>query len=797
MNAVSRYVCALALALTILAANHGTAMAKCKWWNLVCHGAELVGEIGTAALPDIEADVSVNHKIENVDELRQLMNDTMRNLNGALAVAGGETRLTIQTAINELSQYTRELDGMAGRRIADLDARIYAKLLWMQQYTEEVNGYALNILTVASQEMQTVIGRAGEEARATAEEAGEQARQTAQVVGQEARQTAQTAGEEARHTTRVAGQEARQTAQTAGNEARATIHTAGEVVDASLENASQETVQAAVITGDELRYTIAAAGQESKEFVTILSAEAQMTVAQATTGLQEAVRNTREGLGAVAADMERSTFRIMDGGLYVIERSADMALATIMVVLGLGFLFVASFGWGRVVLRHPLPEVHWLRILSIGLMTLTFLVALMPFVFLVPDVRAQTLVPLQRARPYASVGGASDPRLQSAPVVFGVSPQYVQIVDQQLVSGSYLEISGANLRSWGLPVVSAGATSLPVIGNDDNQLIVDLTPLLQQPVTADRIEVQFVPPDSSAQLPTPYSIPIQILEPTPTPEPTHPPLPIEQPTVHEFHPDPIVIIDGNLDSGSYLEVEGANLLSWGQPVVTWGATQLEIVTLSETTLRVDIAPIVHDPYAARSVEIIFSFGAGGPGGVRRYSVSVEHQAPAASAPQPVAPSAPAPPQMDVIVEAPAPSAAEPAVSPGPAQPVEQFAFVLASKLGEFQLAGEGITPATMQQALAGGEASMRINALVQTVWSDWQNVAYQNGIDPASTDPGSYGGLTPFRQLVIRMVQGRQGGFSYQQQRALYSLLTRSEEIIVWENDVNGVIGAINREFLQ
>jgi hypothetical protein len=793
MSAI-RYACALALALTVLTVNHGTAMAKCKWWNVVCHGAQAIGDIGTAALPDVEAEVSVKHKIENVDELRQLMNETMNNLDGALAVAGGETRQTIQAAISELSQYTRELDGIAGRRIADLDARIYAKLLWMQQYTEEVNGYALNILTVASQEMQTVIGKAGDEARQTAAIAGDEARESLRVAGEEARQTAVVAGAETRQSLHVAGEEARQTAQTAGNEARATIHTAGEVLDASLENAGQETVQTAVVAGDELRYTISTAGQVTDQIVTKLSSEAQMTVAQATAGLAEAVRKTREGLGAVTADVERSSFRIMDGGLYIIERSADMALTAIMAVLGLGFLFIASYGWGRVILRHPLPQVRWLKILTISLMSLTFLVALAPFVFLVPDVRAKTLLPLQRARAYAAVEGLADPRFQSVPLVLGVSPQYVQVLDQQLVSGNYLEINGTNLRSWGLPVVSVGVTELPIIGNDDNRLIVDLTPILQQPTTAERIEVQFVPPDSSGELSTPYSIPIQILEPTPVPEPTRLQLPIETPMVLEFHPDPIVIVDGNLETGGYLEVEGANLLSWGQPRVIWGDTQLEIVTLSETTLRVDLAPVLRDPHAVRSVDIIFAFGTGEPDEVRRYAVLVEHQSPASSVPMPAAPSAVAPPPINGSGQSPATSMAGPSVGASELQPVEQFAEVLVLKLDEFQLAGEGITPQTMQEALASGDAGTRINSLVQGVWGDWLNVAQQNGTDSANADPENYGGLSPFRQLVIKMIQGRQGGLSDQQQCALYSLFTRNEDPITWSNNINGVIGAINRE---
>jgi hypothetical protein len=67
-------------------------------------------------------------------------------------------------------------------------------------------------------------------------------------------------------------------------------------------------------------------------------------------------------------------------------------------------------------------------------------------------------------------------------------------------------------------------------------------------------------------------------------------------------------------------------------------------------------------------------------------------------------------------------------------------------------------------------------------------------LDPYRADPQQRG-MSPFRQLVIRMIQGRQGSLSAAQQRALYSYFTRPEDPSVWHSNVNGVIGAINREY--
>lgn len=88
----------------------------------------------------------------------------------------------------------------------------------------------------------------------------------------------------------------------------------------------------------------------------------------------------------------------------------------------------------------------------------------------------------------------------------------------------------------------------------------------------------------------------------------------------------------------------------------------------------------------------------------------------------------------------------------------------------------------------------RINGTVNAIWGDWVNRAAQRGFNVSTTDPGSQG-FSPFRQLVIRIVQGRQGRLSDAEDGALRSLLTRSEDADVWSSGMDGVIGALNREY--
>lgn len=124
---------------------------------------------------------------------------------------------------------------------------------------------------------------------------------------------------------------------------------------------------------------------------------------------------------------------------------------------------------------------------------------------------------------------------------------------------------------------------------------------------------------------------------------------------------------------------------------------------------------------------------------------------------------------------------------------EYFIASILQHLGEFQLPKLGITKTSMISALNRYDVGDRINALIQEVWTEWLDIAKNKNFDSMTTDPGNYH-LSPFRQLVIRMVQGRQGKLADHHQHGLYNFLTRSETPTIWSTDVDSVIGAVNRE---
>ena len=131
------------------------------------------------------------------------------------------------------------------------------------------------------------------------------------------------------------------------------------------------------------------------------------------------------------------------------------------------------------------------------------------------------------------------------------------------------------------------------------------------------------------------------------------------------------------------------------------------------------------------------------------------------------------------------------------QEAEQLVEALFVHLGEFGQNGGIISQEAIRQALQSDDVGIRLNAVVQGVWESWVEQGQQAGFDPGTTDLGAFEDISPFRRLIIRLIQDDQGPLSAGEQHALRNLLTRSEELQTWRDDTNGIVGAINRESFQ
>ena len=118
---------------------------------------------------------------------------------------------------------------------------------------------------------------------------------------------------------------------------------------------------------------------------------------------------------------------------------------------------------------------------------------------------------------------------------------------------------------------------------------------------------------------------------------------------------------------------------------------------------------------------------------------------------------------------------------------ERFASSIADQVSLFDLSNIGSTQIT--QYLAFLHAGDRTRALVQNVWSDR---AAESGDLAYTRGPGAE--QTPFRALVIRLIQGSQGRLTTSQFQAIINFYSRTENPSVWYGNIDTIIEAVNRE---
>ena len=180
----------------------------------------------------------------------------------------------------------------------------------------------------------------------------------------------------------------------------------------------------------------------------------------------------------------------MEGGLFIVERGADLSLSIGATFLGIVFLFLAAFGWGRTILQHKLPQERLARTLTLILLAVTFLVALFPFSFLSQEVRAQALLPANRAKAYAEVVGDFGTRLPVPLAIWRFDPDPI-VIQEGGTSPQYVTVYGTQLLSKGDPTATFGSTTLEVVGSTNDSVKIDLSPVINAPRTANSILIRF------------------------------------------------------------------------------------------------------------------------------------------------------------------------------------------------------------------------------------------------------------------------------------------------------------------
>jgi len=242
--------------------------------------------------------------------------------------------------------------------------------------------------------------------------------------------------------------------------------------------------------------------------------EARNTIREAELGMRRTIQQTQD-----AAD--KTIAGATTGGIIFVNTVADRILSVGGVAVGILLLFIATFGWGRLIFARRLPAVGLQRTMAAVLMAVSLVVALAPFAMLYPPLRAYALT---------SAGQGNEADLVFKKLIDYRPPQVMDFEPTVVVASQDHRSAGLVLKGMylatglGMPTVTFGKVALQVGGSDD-KLTVDIGPVIENPVAANSILVRY----GAAGTPTvEYSVPVHT--PTPSPSPTLTPTPTRTPT---------------------------------------------------------------------------------------------------------------------------------------------------------------------------------------------------------------------------------------------------------------------------
>lgn len=252
---------------------------------------------------------------------------------------------------------------------------------------------------------------------------------------------------------------------TISTEASNLVSTTSEEIQQIFQKALTEARVSVQVVADELRLTVQEAGKTAESLIGKLSVEAQRSVQQLVNGLNEVVKNFEVAMERLIEKLETSTLVVVDGVLYSVERIFELTLTILAIGLGLAFLYFASMRWSSLLLKRGLPKPAYQYRLAMGLLIVTYLCAILPFIFLYKPIRAKALVSSGFASPY-NAGDKFGTRF--------VRPKFTEVPEEFLIAEhKTLRLSGENLKVYGEPLAKYGEYTLSLVSFNSNLLIFD------------------------------------------------------------------------------------------------------------------------------------------------------------------------------------------------------------------------------------------------------------------------------------------------------------------------------------
>lgn len=454
-------------------------------------GEDAAKELRAAIEKVTEEEITFEFGVDDQDI--QTIADRTRGLVGyatlqgkALISHGGEEyRESLSYTMNELENYTKTLNEIAEQRIDQLDraaeARIRQTLEGIERQTllissemkslilateEAVKSSAYyisdevqEITRTASDELAELLGITRDHVDQLLDASEEKLLTILSIAGDEVAELVKLVSEETQKNIKLLGEESRETTIVA-------LDKSDEVVQSILEEGGNEL---RVILDDiegTSRVLLADSAGHAIDVTDNLSDETQEVIEVGAENLEELASHMAEEVLRINEAIKESRLQVIEGGLFFIDRTADLILAVGSTGAGIFFLFFSSYGFARIAWQRPLPENYTQKVIVFSFTGLTIVASFVPFVFSIPSMRARILIPMAQAKSFSEVVPGIGERIPREPGINSRQEPFSNNIDCYI-------LATAHVRSE--PSINRGDETVIAKGSKKNPIKLDVT----------------------------------------------------------------------------------------------------------------------------------------------------------------------------------------------------------------------------------------------------------------------------------------------------------------------------------
>lgn len=450
------------------------AQAICIFW---CKAGQRAGRDAARELrAAIEDGISIEFGLDDRDiqtianRTRGLVGYTTLQAEALIRHGGEEYRRSLSHSIDELTAYTKTLDKIVEQRLDQLDRvteerirqtfeeierqtlLISSELKDLIRATEEAVkssashiSYEIQEITrTASDELAELLGITRDHVDQLLDASEEKLLNILSVAGDEVAEIVKLISKETQKNIKVVGKESRETIGKFGEESRETTIVTLDKFDKVVQSILEEGGNELRVILDDSRVLIADIKGHAIDVTDNLSDETQKVIEVGAENLEELASHMAEEVLRINEAIKESRLQVIEGGLFFIDRTADLILAVGSTGAGIFFLFFSSYGFTRGFLQWPLPERYTQRVMVFSFMGLTIVASFVPFVFSIPSMRARVLIPMAQATAFSEVVPGIGERI---PRKTEFNPRQGQFSNEGFNNGNCSILAVENVRS--------------------------------------------------------------------------------------------------------------------------------------------------------------------------------------------------------------------------------------------------------------------------------------------------------------------------------------------------------------